>query len=165
MRNAMRRATPSEIEPSYALLEECSQWLRLRGLTQWNPVYPRARFEREVHEGNVWLWADSDGVAATVTLFGRRPDYYPEQVWNDASEAWYICRFAVARRLKGAGIGGRLLSEIEDEARAAKLDALRLDVTASNPFLANYYQAKGFTVVAVGDIRGGASIFLEKRLR
>ena len=146
----------------YALLEECSLWLRENGIAQWHAPYPRQRFDREVEAGAVWFWPGARGVDATVTLLAERPDYYPASIWQDDTAAWYICRFAVARRLNGTGLGARLLGEICADASAARIAALRLDVVASNPFLPRYYETNGFYRVAEADIKGERSVFLEK---
>ncbi len=159
-----QRATATDLARVYALLEEGSAWLRSKGLAQWNPPYPIERFRRELEAGYVWLWAERESPIATVTLFPTRPDYYPDQIWSDGIPAWYICRLAVARRLAGGGVGHEVLTQIERDAAANGLAALRLDVTASNPFLERYYVERGYTRVATGDIKGGASVFLEKRL-
>jgi GNAT superfamily N-acetyltransferase len=158
------RATADDAAEAYTLIEECSAWLRAMGVPQWDPVYPRHRFDREVSEGAVWLWRSAEGVDATITLSALPPDYYPERVWRDGARAWYLCRFAVARRLKGAQLGVRLLAELERDASSAGIEALRSDVTAANPFLASYYAKRGFEAVECGKIKGEASIFFQKLL-
>jgi GNAT superfamily N-acetyltransferase len=158
------RASRSDLPDVYALLEEASAWLSEKGLLQWYPAYPLERFTRQVEEGDVWYWKGGESVIATVTLLPRRPEYYPDHVWNDALPAWYVCRLALTRRLAGAGVGKRLLTQIENDAAAARLRALRLDVTASNPFLEEYYKALGYRRAALGESKGGQSIFMEKAL-
>jgi len=148
----------------YGLLEEASAWLRARGSTQWNPVYPLARFGRDIEHGHVWHWTLGPRIAATVTLLPSRPEYYPPDVWADRVTAWYLTRLAVARALSGQSIGARLLGQIETDARAAQVRALRLDVSAENRFLEQYYAARGFRRVAAGDIFGTPSTFFEQRL-
>lgn len=156
------RASEGEFAEVYALLEEGSAWLRGRGLVQWNPVYPRERFVRELGAGYVWYWRMDGKVFATVTLFPNRPEYYPDGVWDDAVPAWYVCRLAVSRVHAGAGVGRRILDQLEVDAARSKLRMLRLDVTASNPFLERYYRDLGYRRVASGEIKGGLSIFMEK---
>lgn len=156
------RATPSELHAVYALIEESSAWLRDKGLAQWNPVYPFERFSREVEQGRVWYWTSRTGPTATVTLQEQRPEYYPDEIWNDDVAAWYLCRFAVTRKLLGANVGPRLLAELEQDAALADRRALRLDVTASNPFLEKYYVTHGFGRVAVAEIRSESSVLLER---
>jgi GNAT superfamily N-acetyltransferase len=156
------RATPSELHAVYGLIEESSAWLRDKGLAQWNPVYPFERFSREVEQGHVWYWTSRMGPTATVTLLEQRPNYYPDEIWNDDVAAWYVCRFAVTRKLLGTNVGSRLLLELEHAAAIAGRRALRLDVTASNSFLERYYATRGFRRIAVADVRSERSVFLEK---
>ena len=158
------QATADDAAATHALILECSNWLRIKGVQQWNPVYPRQRFDDDVSEGKVWIWRSRDGVDATVTLSSSRPDYYPPHIWQDTATGWYVCRFAVARRLKSTRLGVRLLVELERDAVAAGIAVLRLDVTASNRFLVRYYTERGFEVGDLGEIMGCTSIFLQKLL-
>lgn len=149
----------------YALLEEGSAWLRSKGLTQWDPVYPRERFTREIGAGYVWYWGTDGRVIATVTLFSERPEYYPDEVWRDGVAAWYVCRLAVSRKHSGTGVGRRILDQLEMDAASSKIRRLRLDVTASNAFLESYYEDSGYLRVAVAEISGAPSIFMEKSVQ
>jgi len=131
-------------------------------LAQWDPVYPLERFAREVSAGYVWYWRVDGSVLATVTLFPERPEYYPDGVWQDSVPAWYVCRLAVSRTHARAGVGRRILHQLELDAASSEARMLRLDVTASNPFLERYYRDLGYRRVAEGDIKGGAAVFMEK---
>jgi GNAT superfamily N-acetyltransferase len=158
------QATASDASEAYASIQECSDWLRAKGISQWDPVYPRQRFDRDVAAGEVWVWRSPAGIDATVTLSSVRPDYYPRYLWKDAERACYVCRFAIARRLKGAQLGVRLLGELERDARVAGIATLRLDVSAAYPFLTAYYVERGFEVIDRADIMGVAAVFLQKTL-
>jgi len=128
-------APGADSEKLYGLLLEASAWLRGKGLRQWNPVYPRERFPREIEAGHVWHWAFGGEPIATVTLLERRPEYYPRGIWEDGLRAWYVCRFTVSRTLAGRRIGERLLEVLEADAVDKGVRVLRLDVVSSNPFL------------------------------
>lgn len=158
------RASAADLRPVYSLLEEASAWLRARGSDQWNPAYPIERFARDISTGHVWFWLVEGEVAATVTITSARPDYYPPGVWDDGTPAWYIARLAVARRLSGRSLGVVVLEQLERAARAEGIRVLRLDVTASSPFLAEYYLARGFTRSSVAEIHRAPAVFLEKVL-
>ena len=158
-------ATSADSARAYAVLEEATAWLRSKGIAQWDELYPRARFEREVEEGLVWVWKREDEIVATVTLHAERPEYYPTHVWTEGADAWYVCRFAVARAYSGTGLGAQLLRELERDALTVGKGALRLDVTAANPFLHAYYAALGFDEHARHELAGDEAIFLEKALR
>ena len=66
--------------------------------------------------------------------------------------------------MAGTALGVRLLNEIAEAALGAHVATLRLDVTATNPFLISYYAARGFSVIAHDEIMGAAAVFLEKKL-
>ena len=60
--------------------------------------------------------------------------------------------------------GERLLAQLEAEARATGVQELRLDVAAANAFLAPYYCAQGFDVVARGVLKGDGRLPLQARV-
>lgn len=158
------QAKASDWQKVHGLLVEAAAWLREKGLRQWNPEYPSHRFAREVEAGSVWYWAGGGEVIATATLHELRPEYYPPGVWEDEIPAWYVCRFTVARRFAGQRVGEQVLERIEADAVGAGIRALRLDVTASNPFLEEYYLARGFQRHQTVEIFGEPSVMLEKPL-
>ena len=137
--------------------------MRLRGLAQWRVTYPRERFSRDVAAGTVWYWRAQTEVAATITVSDARPEYYDEDLWRDATSAWYLTRFAVARRFAGRNVGTQVMDRVAREASAAGVQALRLDVTGANPFLERYYLEHDFRRVGEASIRGEACVLLERR--
>ncbi len=158
------QATIGDAQRLYQLLTEASAWLRDKGIGQWNTPYPAHRFRSDIEGGRVWYWAPSGTPIATATLREHCPEYYGPGAWADEIAAWYISRFTVARRLAGERVGERVLAQIEADAAGAGVQALRLDVVASNPFLETYYVARGFRRYQAIDIFGEPAVLLEKRL-
>jgi ribosomal protein S18 acetylase RimI-like enzyme len=156
------QALPRDLTDVYSLLQEASAWLRAQGSTQWNPVYPLERFAQEVEDGHVWCWKAGAAPLATVTLLPRRPDYYPAAVWDDGLPAWYVCRFTVKRTLAGRRVGETLLRQLEVDAAACGLQALRLDVVEASPFLERYYLARGFKDCGTVEIKDERSVLFER---
>jgi GNAT superfamily N-acetyltransferase len=149
----------------YGLIEETSAWLQTKGVAQWNPIYPIERYRREIEAGYVWYWKGETEPVATVTILPHRPDYYPAGLWGDEIPAWHLCRFVVARKLSGRGVGEQLLNELESDAARAGISRLRLDVSGSNPFLERYYLAQGFLSRGTAEIMGARSVILERPVR
>jgi GNAT superfamily N-acetyltransferase len=85
-------------------------------------------------------------------------------MWEDGADAWYICRFAVARSFARQGVGGLALAGVEQDAKDAGVQALRLDVTADNPFLSSYYANRGFQIQETVRIFGEPMALLQKAL-
>lgn len=159
------QAKAGDWQKLHELLVDASAWLREKGLRQWNSPYPPHRFVSDVEAGRVWYWAVGGEPVATATLDEHRPEYYPPGVWNDPLRAWYICRFTVARRLAGQRVGAQVLERIAAEAADAGILALRLDVTAANPFLEGYYLARGFQRFEAVEIFGEPCVLLEREVR
>ena len=70
----------------------------------------------------------------------------PDPIWADRPEssALYLSKLVVARDHAGAGLGERILADVERIARERGADWLRLDCVASNELLARYYQRQGY---------------------
>jgi ribosomal protein S18 acetylase RimI-like enzyme len=62
-------------------------------------------------------------------------------------EDFYMSRFAIAASERGAGIGPRLMDEIEQRARAAGYDRLALEVESSMQHAVRFWHRAGFEEV------------------
>jgi len=160
----MIKAKKADFERLYAIILECSSWLKSEGIAQWNPPYPEKRFMEEIEKGKVFYFLEGKEIIGTATLLKRKPDYYAGDPFDNKEKAWYICRLAVPRKLKNRSMGIKILSEIEEKAVKSGLRALRLDIPKSNPFLEMYYTKLGFRNVGNGVLRGTPSFFMEKRM-
>ena len=157
----MQQATEKEFDKLYGIIAECSEWLKSKGIDQWDPPYPSYRFRLEIEKGEVYFFSMGNYIVGTVTLLRNKPDYYPPDLWND-DNAWYVCRLAVPRRFSGKDIGTKILHAAETEAGKNGIKYLRLEVVKANGFLADYYEKNGFERVREGKSHGTASIFMEK---
>lgn len=157
-------ASPDDLDAVAELLAQRTKWLRARNIPQWTTPYPRDRLVRDIEHSEVWCWKHEAVVIATATVSTHRPSYYPEHVWTDDARVTYLCRLAVSTAWAGQAVGVRVMRELQADAGAHGVRALRLDVTAANPFLERYYATDGFALVATGDIFGEPALFLEKLL-
>lgn len=76
-----------------------------------------------------------------------------------------IKRVWLAGRVRGLGIGRRLLAALEAQARAAGLDVLRLDTNAALAEAQALYRASGYAEIARFNDNPYAHHWFEKRLR
>lgn len=80
----------------------------------------------------------------------------------------YVVSLSVAAGKRGRGIGATLLAEAVEEARAARLRAVALDVAVSNRDAVRFYQREGFGIVSEPRrptprwLRSGGSIRMER---
>jgi len=155
-------AAENDIDRLYSILEDCSAWLKSKGVQQWNPVYPKKLFFKNVQCGEVFYFTTGDKLTGTATLYNEKPFYYPTDVWNDNLKVWYLCRFAVPRHLKNKQAGSEIIREIENKARESGIERIRLDVVKSNPFLESYYANLGFQRISEVVLKETPSILMEK---
>ncbi|GAB3764083.1 GNAT family N-acetyltransferase [Microlunatus parietis] len=120
-----------------AILDEAARWLRGRGIRQWPERFAPDLVRPAVEAGETWLVRVGDRSAATVTVDAADP------IWQDRpSAARYVHRMAVRRGY--GGLGTRILSWVDELARAAGCEFVRLDCVADNPGLVKYYLERGF---------------------
>ena len=160
----MIQAIEKDIDRLYGIIEECSEWLQSKGVQQWNPVYPKKLFFKDVERGAVFYFTDDNEIIGTATLFGEKPFYYPKEVWNDEAKVWYLCRFAVPRSLKDKKVGKKIIDEIENQAKQRGIEWIRMDVVKANPFLESYYSNLGYKRVSEVMLKETPSILMQKQI-
>lgn len=155
----IRRAGPDDVETVAWLWNEAAQWLKERGLDQWQyPVRTHA-IEAAVSAGNCWLVHNNTGQPiATVTL----DDDADPRLWKpyeDPDQAFYVHRLVVRQTARQHELGSAVLDWASQRAKSAHKRWLRLDAWTSNRDLHQYYLGRGFThvrTVAAPDIVSGA---------
>lgn len=161
----MIQATEKDTDYLYDIIKKCSEWLQYQGVQQWNPVYPKKLFSKDVRSGSVFYFiADGGEVIGTATLYKRKPFYYPKEILDDGAEVWYVCRFAVPRRLKNRNFGTKIVHEIETEAKNHGIKRIRIDVVKTNPFLEKYYLRLGYVRAGETVLKNMPSILMEKQI-
>ncbi len=140
----LRPAAADEVDAFIDLLEDAAQWMRDRGIEQWQPGSMRAQrqaFVRAQESGGLFLAVDSGQIAGGVILTAQ-----PDPIWVDRPEAaaLYLSKLVVARARTSEGLGARIIDDVERIARERGVRWLRLDCVASNEPLARYYQRRGY---------------------
>ena len=153
-----------QIDTAYGFIKECTNWLNSKGIPQWRTIYPKEKFLDDIRQEVVYLFTKDEVAVGTVSLYKKPPSYYPDKVFNDNVAAWYVCRLAVSRGRGSRGLGERCLNAISRAAVNNHIAALRLDVAKQNPFLENYYAAQSFQRIALSEIFGEQTVFMEKRM-
>ncbi|MBI2558876.1 GNAT family N-acetyltransferase [Candidatus Woesearchaeota archaeon] len=161
----MKKARVKNLGKIYGIILECAEWLKSKRINQWSTPYPRNLFKKDIEKEKVFYFAVNKKIIGTATLSRTMPFYHPKNIWDSDKSALYLCRLAVARRLKNKGIGKKLLSQIENFAKSKKIKNLRIDIVKSNKFLKKYYSDAGFVSVKEAVIRKTPSVFMEKEIK
>lgn len=121
--------------------------------------YPtRATAEAALAERTLHLLEADGEVAGTVVLNHLDEPAYAEGAWTfggDWSRVYVVHTLAAHPKLRGRGVGAKLLDYAERLARSDGLEALCLDVYAENAPAIRLYERRGFKHVGTVDLGYG----------
>jgi protein-tyrosine phosphatase len=134
-------ARRSDIDGAIALIRLRMEWLRGRGIEQWDDTeyfreYPRAYFERCVAESRLFAMKRGVELCGCVVLSESDP------VWDDHAGAIYIHNLVASPEWPGTG--RRIMAHAECHAIAMGKRVSRLDCQGNNPALNAFYLALGY---------------------
>jgi ribosomal protein S18 acetylase RimI-like enzyme len=160
------RAGVTDIPAAQDLIHGARQWLRSRGIDQWQDAVPDAVLLRDAEQGDLFVVRQDQVIVAMVTMSDS-----DSETWGvDSSPAVYVHRLAVAQTHRGSRLGQRLLAWVEARAAERGAVSVRLDGATDNPRLRRFYEQQGFRHVrdvAVTTLEGGrqlASSLCEREL-
>lgn len=146
-----RRARSGEIDQAVSLVTTRADWLRGRGMDQWNHRDLSPDVRTAVEAGLCWLLLDGETPVATVTLATTAdPDFWtPEEI---AQPALYVSKAATALTHQGQGLGRLLLHTAATYAHGLGIRRLRWDVWKTNTALQQHYLEAGATYLRTVDL-------------
>lgn len=145
-----RRARPDEADQAAAIVAARRDWLRHRGIDQWQRD-PSPAVREAVAANQCWLLLEEGTVVGTATLTETAdPDFWtPEEV---VQPALYLSKAATAVDHGGKGLGRILLRAALRRACDAGIPRLRWDVWKTNLALQQYYTENGATYLRTVDL-------------
>lgn len=168
MNLTIRLATSDEIDTVVALHREATEWLKSKGLDQWQPrpdgkqtpERVRAAIARSIERQECYLAFDDGEPVGTITV----DTYADPEFWTDEDQpdqALYVHRMIVRRSHAGRGIGEVLLNFAGQLAAKSDRRWLRLDAWRTNTALHDYYRRMGFQHVRTLEYphRGSGALF------
>ncbi|WP_163272900.1 GNAT family N-acetyltransferase [Chelativorans alearense] len=134
------------------LLKDAADWLHSRKINQWQFLREGGEDEEiraGVLSGKTYLARQGREIVGTFTLYSLQSEW-DAYIWGERSDdAVYLHRLAVVRDGRGQGIGGKLISWVQDECRNRGNAFLRLDCIARNERLNRYYLHQGFVSLGI----------------
>jgi len=160
------RAGVADVPAAQGLIDGAREWLRSRGIDQWQDAVPDAVLRRDAERGDLFVVRQDGMIVAMVTLSGS-----DSETWGvDSSPAVYVHRLAVAPTHRGSRLGQRLLAWVGARAAERGSASVRLDCATDNPDLRRFYEQQGFrhvrdvTVTSLDGGRQLASSLYEREL-
>ncbi|WP_341282673.1 GNAT family N-acetyltransferase [Paenibacillus sp. FSL H8-0537] len=159
----MKHATSDDLEAMLRLYKEAARWIyEAKGLRQWSEdSFTLAYLEGFIREKEVFVAYLQGELAGCFSV-----EWGDEPIWGEQfhTDAGYVHRLAVARSIKGQGIGGQLLAWSEAYIRGRGKAWMRLDCMAENPSLNAFYVSQGLTLCGRYDADGWSANLYEKKL-
>lgn len=155
----LRRVTPGDAAALAALYRDIRCWLLERGNRQWRDErFTAQTLRRDIGSTPILLATVSRRIVGAVYVGWRDPDFWRDHPGSDAA---YIHRLVIARRVAGRGVADALLAGVADLARRHRRTRLRLDCAPLEP-LARIYRRLGFTLIDESGL-GGYRVFRFER--
>lgn len=161
------RLGPEEVAEVHAIIVACARDLKdRRGLLHWDPPYPLDRLRADAVQRSVYAVREGQRTVATFTVGTAAPRYYDLTVWAAPdARALYVNRLAVWPELQGQGTGRASMALVEELARAAGCEAVRLDASERDPLLLAFYEGAGYERRGALGSDADPFVYFEKCLR
>jgi GNAT superfamily N-acetyltransferase len=135
-------ATVNDRAAALRLLDEACDWVHSKGIA-WVRRYPRGCVNEAIKRREFFLVSLASEPVATFTLTEQRDPCWEAR----GGSALYLHAFAVCRKHAGQGLGRQILDWATETAGRRGMQYLRLDCSAANAGLRQYYLNAGLTSV------------------
>lgn len=161
-----RTAVLEDIEQVCDLVRLSIIHMEQQHIFQWDGIYPaREDFIKDIHNGELFVGQLNGNIAVIYTINKRCEKEYQNGQWNNPNcEYRIIHRLCVHPDLQNQGLAKATLFYIEEQLRAMKVDAIRLDVFSKNPAVLALYSNCGYKKTGFADWRKGRFFLMEKYL-
>jgi GNAT superfamily N-acetyltransferase len=145
-------ATSEDVHDIWLLRRKLEDWIAARGIDQWRPGgVPVSLVDRQVANGDWYVARERGRLVAALRVLWSDPDF-----WDvPDSESVFVHGLMVDRTCAGKNLGSSLLDWSASQGRAKGAGWLRLDCSAANSRLREYYTKQGFQQVGLKKMSGG----------
>ncbi len=157
----VRQARSADLDTVLSILEDAARWMVRQRHSGWTPgSFSRRRIAEIIGCGEMYLALLAGQAVGTFAL-----QWSDEETWGRVPDnAGYIHGLAILRNSAGRGLGRELLSWTENRVFRSGRKYLRLDCTAGNEALNEYYVRVGFDYRGRVTVRGLSVSLYEKRV-
>lgn len=134
------------------LLKEAAEWMKSRGIRQWNPEqFTEEEIRKYFATRDIFLMLDGPNPAGMFTLQDSDPDY-----WGTLNEEGfgYLHRLTVRPAYRRHKLGREMIYWAARHSREEGRKGLRFDCWSENTKLNPYYAELGMEKRGVGELNG-----------
>lgn len=149
-----RSAQISDLDIIMDIASDAKRFLKDNGVNQWQSGYPyRESFEQDIQNGNCLVFIEEDRIVGIISLVFQYEQYYEviyEGNWlTEGTPYAVIHRAAVSSNCRGKGICSEMISYMENIARDAGVNSIRIDTHRDNKPMRHLLEKLGYTYCGV----------------
>lgn len=156
-----RKTRKEDIPGIMRIIRQAQEYMKVQGIDQWQDGYPQeAVFENDIAHGYSYVMEEDGKIIGTMAvIFDGEPTY--DKIYNGAwktSDEPYaaIHRVAVDAQLKGRGIAGAMISEVENLCRVRDVHSMKNDTHRDNQSMQRMLAKNGFAYCGIIYLEDGA---------
>lgn len=166
-----RKSKTEDIPGIMRIIRQAQEYMKKQGIDQWQNGYPNeAVFQEDILKGYGYVMEEEGGIIGTIAvLFDGEPTYdrIYEGAWITQGIPYAaIHRVAVDAQLKGRGIAGRMIKEVEKMCLEQGVYGIKNDTHRENLSMRKMQKKNGFEYCGIIYLEDGAErIACEKKLQ
>ncbi len=144
----LRKATPSEQNAIWEILQQAIEQRRRDGSEQWQNGYPNEQtVKNDIANGYGYVLVEDDSIIAyAAVIFDIEPAYTDiKGKWLTDGEYVTVHRVATSNAIKRKGMGTQLLQMIEELASEQKVYSVKIDTNFDNVPMLKIMDRLGYT--------------------
>lgn len=161
-----RPGTKDDLDEIVLLIGKAIEHMEHQGIRQWDELYPSLdAFLDDINKNALYVAIENDKIIAIYVISQECDEEYHRCEWMNSEEnAGIIHRLCVSPDFQNKGIGPKVLSHIEEQAKSMGYLSIRLDAFSENPYALKLYEKNGYEKRGHADWRKGRFFLMEKTL-
>jgi len=162
-----RKATLSEINPIWDILQQAIIRRKKDGSNQWQDGYPNLEVvKKDIEKESGYVLSEGETIVGYIAvLINDEPAYEKiEGEWLTNDDFVLFHRVAIAENYLGKGLAKMMINYIEDFALKNKIKSIKADTNFDNDAMLNIFEKIGYKYCGQVYLRGNPRRAFEKVL-
>ena len=162
-----RKATLSEINPIWDILQQAIIRRKNDGSNQWQDGYPNLEVvKKDIEKESGYVLTEGEKIIGYIAvLINDEPAYEKiEGEWLTNDDFVLFHRVAIAENYLGKGLAKMMINYIEDFALKNKINSIKADTNFDNFAMLNIFEKLGYNYCGQVYLRGNPRKAFEKVL-
>ena len=162
-----RKATLSEINPIWDILQQAIVRRKNDGSNQWQDGYPNLEVvQKDIEKESGYVLTEGETIIGYIAvLINDEPAYEKiEGEWLTNDDFVLFHRVAIAENYLGKGLAKMMINYIEDFALKNKIKSIKADTNFDNDAMLNIFEKIGYKYCGQVYLRGNPRRAFEKVL-